>query len=383
MLITLPYRERAALAIRDSAQNSGILSGVVDAASLKTIFHKPSSDKKNTPEFNQTVGAKADLLRGVANRFRSPRISLAAMHASKALFDRDAARVVPDSVSTIVGFPGASRRTFKSARPSVNKVLHCVDAHPRFHNSALLSQFSKAECHAELYPAWLIDRIEHELSLADTVLVPSRLVARQMLENRVEASKIVLQPYGVDFELFRPKSPNSKTSARRKPMVLYVGQLSQRKGIRFLIEAARNLSVDIELIGNVFDPSILKNAPTNVRLLQPMSHAELVNKYHEADAFVIPTVEDACSLVALEAAAAGLPVISTHANGAMEILPSEVTRILEPANVTCLQEALRDVVRLDGTQRKLNADITRAGSVRSWSEYGDAVVNRTQAVNDD
>ena len=42
----------------------------------------------------------------------------------------------------------------------------------------------------------------------------------------------------------------------------------------------------------------------------------LLDVYHAADAFILPTIYDPCANAALEAAACGLPVITTEANGA-------------------------------------------------------------------
>lgn len=382
MLITLPYRERAALAIQSAAQDARVLSGVVDSASAKNIWRKNGSAQRLNPGHIRSVGIQADLLRIAANQLKSPRVSLSAMHVSKVLFDRSAAGMVPETVQTLIGFPGASRRTFSVAPPQSTKVLHCVDAHPRHHNSALLSHFSKAECRAELYPEWLVERIEAEIDSADLLLVPSKLVANQMRENDVPDSKVVVEPYGVDFDLFRPT--NSEISRHgTATKLLYVGQISRRKGIGFLLDAVRNLPLELELIGNVFDPAILHDLPPNVCLSPPLSHSELVAKYHDADAFVIPTIEDACSLVALEAAAAGLPIISTHVNGAMEIIPASVSRVLNPGDIATLREELRDVAPLVQHDRDANVEAVRGNLVRSWIEYGKAIVSRTHGSRHD
>ncbi|MDR7160115.1 glycosyltransferase family 4 protein [Arthrobacter sp. BE255] len=382
MLITLPYRERAALAIQSAAQDAHVLRGIVDSASVKNIWRKNGGLQNVNAGPVRSVGIQADLMRIAANQLKSPRISLSAMHISKVLFDRGAVGMVPENVQTLIGFPGASRRTFGVAPPQSTKVLHCVDAHPRHHNSALLSHFSKAECRAELYPEWLVQRIEAEIDSADLLLVPSELVADQMRRNKVPDSKIVVEPYGVDFELFMPKS-SQFSHHRTTPKILYVGQISRRKGLGFLLEAIRNLPLELELIGNVFDPAIIQDLPPNVCLSPPLNHSALVSKYHEADAFVIPTIEDACSLVALEAAAAGLPVISTHVNGAMEILPATVSRVLNPGDTATLQETLRDIGPLDQDDREANVAAVRGSFVRSWTEYGAAIVSRTHGSRDD
>ena len=55
---------------------------------------------------------------------------------------------------------------------------------------------------------------------------------------------------------------------------------------------------------------------------------EMRNAYFAADFLVHPTFYDPCSLVVLEALACGLPVITTRANGASELLRTLLPRVM-------------------------------------------------------
>ena len=70
--------------------------------------------------------------------------------------------------------------------------------------------------------------------------------------------------------------------------------------------------------------------------------AEPKDSYFAADYLVHPTFYDPCSLVALEALACGLPVITTQFNGASELLspPTDGLVIDNPHNATALAEAM-------------------------------------------
>ena len=94
------------------------------------------------------------------------------------------------------------------------------------------------------------------------------------------------------------------------PLVLFVGQLIHRKGVDILAEAAGQLpDVRFCVVGNG-DASVYK-APGNVLFAGQKSKAELAQYYRAADLFVLPTREDIWGLVVVEAAAKGLPVITT------------------------------------------------------------------------
>ena len=77
------------------------------------------------------------------------------------------------------------------------------------------------------------------------------------------------------------------------------------------------------------------------------------NTYFAADFLVHPTFYDPCSLVVLEALACGLPVITTAANGASELLspPREGYVVADPHDheqlADCLAELLDPQLRHD------------------------------------
>lgn len=86
--------------------------------------------------------------------------------------------------------------------------------------------------------------------------------------------------------------------------------------------------------------------------------------YHAADAFVLPTYYDPCSLVVLEALASGLPVITTAQNGAGELITPgrEGYVVPTPDSIEVLAEALD----------RLTDDVRRARMGRSAEALGRA-----------
>jgi len=81
--------------------------------------------------------------------------------------------------------------------------------------------------------------------------------------------------------------------------------------------------------------------------------------YAAADFYVHPTFYDTCSLVALEAAACGLPVITTRQNGAAELFSDGVDGLLmnDPGDALDLAEKMRQL--LDGTLRQTMGNAAR------------------------
>lgn len=299
----------------------------------------------------------------------------------KRRFDSRAAAHLDSARQVIFGMPGACESVFR-ASPSALKVFHAVDTHPRAHNDALLAHYAPAELSGELYSSRLVSRIENELRLADLVLVPSQIVFDEMKANGVDEEKLCIVRYGVDLSRFVPLGRLSLPS-RSRPQLLYVGQISRRKGVPFLVRAADGLDVDVDLVGPIVDRALLRELPSNVRYLGVLPHDEVANALAHADAFAFASVEDACPLALIEAAGAGLPVVTTSAAGSSEMLDSRELTLVPPGDVVALRQAMAEVVPLTEAERTARAHRMRASSgnnrVKDWAEYAEQVTNAIHA----
>jgi len=114
----------------------------------------------------------------------------------------------------------------------------------------------------------------------------------------------IIKP-GVDFKKFKMK--------KKKPFVLFVGNLIKRKGLEYLIEAAKKLQdVDFLLVGRGEERERLEAmAPKNVKFLGYVSDKELIDLYSRALVFCLPSIGEGFGLVLLEAMASGCSIVST------------------------------------------------------------------------
>ncbi len=305
------------------------------------------------------------------------------IHRLKAGFDRRVAQV-PFASPAIVCMPEAALATF-DRRPDVLRVFHEVDGHPRARNEVLTDTYGARRAASEAHPQQIVDRIEAELALADLILSPSSAVTAQMTAQGVPEAKLLQAHLGVDLAAFAAvEEAPAATSGNTEPVLLYVGQISLRKGITFLIDAARGARVQVRLLGPVVDRSLLEGAPENVRYLGTASHAGVADAMRRADAFVFPTLEDAFGLVVVEAAASGLPVISTVGAGASEVLGAEDVLQVPIADSRALGEAMAATEPLARDERRDRAARIRAaaagGSIHDWAGWSAAVLRGIDAA---
>ncbi|HUJ66645.1 MAG TPA: glycosyltransferase [Acidimicrobiales bacterium] len=173
---------------------------------------------------------------------------------------------------------------------------------------------------------------------ADAVVASCTVEADQLVElYGAEPERIVIVPPGVDYAFF---GPGDQAQARRAvalpigdPVVLFAGRIQPLKGLTVAVEALAELrsgGLDKCLLVVIGGPSgphgleelervrrLIKSHGLGpaVRLLPPQRHEMLSTYYRAADACIVPSHSESFGLVALEAAACGVPVVASAVGG--------------------------------------------------------------------
>lgn len=191
--------------------------------------------------------------------------------------------------------------------------------------------------------------------------IASSTKAKEKLESwGVPTDKIFISLLTVDTSEYR--------SIVRKPAdgrLLYVGSMIERKGLDLLISALRYIEGEfcLHIVGNGTESEInaLKVQIKKEKLTGTVKFCgfkqgiDLINEYQCASVFVLPTREDCFGLVLLEAACAGVPVVtSKYADGAYDIVNEDVNGIIvDPYNAEEFGNAISHVLR---NQEKYGTD---------------------------
>ncbi len=143
------------------------------------------------------------------------------------------------------------------------------------------------------------------------------------------------------------------------PHALYVGRLSDEKGVRELAVAARDLPLVV-----VGDGPLRPLVPHAVGFVD---HAELGPWYERAAVVVVPSRREGYGMVAREAMAHGRPVVATAVGGLVDAVEDGVTGLLVPPRDP---DALRTALERLLGDRKLRARLGAAARDRARARFG-------------
>lgn len=322
---------------------------------------------------DRRVSPLANLLRIFGARKRSPASQYIGNYLWRVVFEKAVCRATSRlSPVVVIASPGSAEKLFRQF-PRAVKVLHVIDSLPAARNGKLLRHFDTRSAAAEIYPPSMVQKVERELQLADLAIVPSRLVANQLSQWINGRTRIEVIPFGVDTEKFQPlvrTTAHIRTEQRQPLKIVFVGQVTLRKGLTTLDKALRvmHLPIEVEIIGPVFDSRLVRLLGRNVEFTGSMTSHSINEVFAQSDALVLPSLDDAFGLVAAEAASAGLPVVISDCCGASEIM-GESGRVFEAGNADDLVRALESLSPLAPNIRAANRQRFLAGAQLSWDEY--------------
>jgi glycosyltransferase involved in cell wall biosynthesis len=164
-----------------------------------------------------------------------------------------------------------------------------------------------------------------------------------------------------------------------EPVIVYVGKLSQEKGVHLLIEAVRRLGVKAVVVG--FGPARaeLEAAAVSGQVLftGALQHRHLAPLLALAEASSVPSVfPEAFGMVAAEAASCGCPPVVARHSGLAEIAAGLEVHYPEPlrelasfptGQVDALTDRLRRILQLGPGDRLLLRDSARQAVLARWS----------------
>jgi alpha-maltose-1-phosphate synthase len=226
-----------------------------------------------------------------------------------------------------------------------------------------------------------LSRKDEELALADHVLVPSEFVRRTLSDAAGATAPISVIPYGAPLPRAR-KEPRNTTDGKLK--LIFVGALSQRKGLSYLLKAVERCkeNVTLTLIGRkAGECRALDRALQLHRWIPSLPHAEVLEEIRRHDVMVFPSLFEGFGLVLLEAMSQGVPVIATTHSAAPDFLSDGDDGFLVPIrDAEAIAEKVERLLSDRSQLAAMSEAAIRKARLHSWQRYREELVGRVGQI---
>lgn len=215
----------------------------------------------------------------------------------------------------------------------------------------------KERCFKENLPAsvlayfeakkWNVAKLQRYV---DYFICPSSFIKRQMLKAGLKEEKLKVVCNFVDpVKLEQLK--NVEISDKRDDFYVYVGRLSEEKGVATLLKAAKKLPYKLKLVGggHLYDGFIAEyGSCENIEFLGHQPAEKVAEILLSAKCLVLPSeCYENNPLSVIEALCAGIPIVGANIGGIPELIDAEWGETFESGNIEDMQQAITRVMGTD------------------------------------
>ena len=222
---------------------------------------------------------------------------------------------------------------------------------------------------------WLHERRLQELDLAERVAVPSEHIARSIIRHGTPRERVRVIPYAADCRRFCP-APGKRHDS--DCTFVFAGGISQRKGIKYLLEAwrlVRRPGWKLQLLG----PMPREIGPIGpymemIETLGQVGHAEMPMRLARADVFVFPSLFEGSAVVTYEALASGLPCVVTPDAGSV-VRDGIEGYVVGARDIDALAARMERLGRDPALREQMSAAARARALAYDWPRYHDSLLD--------
>ncbi len=325
------------------------------------------------------------------NRFITPEKGLFSVEAVYENLDRRVASTLPaareSGVSAVYAYEDGAYHTFKRAK------MLGIGCHYDLPIGYWKAARDMLGSERERWPEWVqtiqgfqdseekLNKKDQELLLADHIYVASSFTAETVRDYFPSIlCPIEIIPYGFP-PVFETRVYPTQEGRRLK--LLFVGGLSQRKGIADLFAAVRSLEKNIELTVVGRKPNVdcqaLDNELARHTWIPTLSHAEVLEQMRNSDVLVFPSLFEGFGMVITEAMSQGTPVITTDRTAGPDFIEHGRNGWLVPAgNPEALRTQIEELLDWPNAIEKNGRAALVTARKRPWSTYGEELATRIE-----
>jgi len=309
-------------------------------------------------------------------KFKAPK-SISTQLAYLAKIEQDNACIkYLDDADIFMYYNGSGLNASKKAKSKGKIVIvEAVNSHVQYQENLMKEEYESLKLQWQpFHDKEKVRRIE-EYHIADYILMPSNFVKRSFIEAGFPEHKLIRVPYG--FNQLSGNTELADNIGNDTFTILYVGSISVRKGLRYLIEAFRLLNhpnKKLVIVGPENNPNGLADVviPEGVVFTGILKGQELEAAYKSASVFCLPSIEEGLALVLGEALSFGVPIIATENTGADDIITNGEEGFIVPIRNS---KSIADKLQLLADDEQLYSTmkakaVKKATGLKGWDETG-------------
>jgi len=242
---------------------------------------------------------------------------------------------------------------------------------------------------AERYPQWeptlestrepeeKLFRKEEELRLADRITCPSQFVLDSIPLEIRQKTPCQISPFGSP-----PCEPDDFERSLKNDTLklLFVGSMSQRKGLADLFEAMKLLKRELVSLSILGQPSMpmefYRKQFAAFEYFPPCSNHKVREIMKAHDALVLPSIVEGRALVQQEALSCGLPIIVTPNAGGEDLVEESITGHLVPIrSPEKIAEAIRAMIENRNLKEEIHKLCQKKATQYTWANYAQNIID--------
>lgn len=263
----------------------------------------------------------------------------------------------------------------------VISIVEAVNSHVEYQEEILEQEYKNLNLPWRPFPKNDKRRRLKEYEEADYILMPSEFVKRSFIAKGFPEKKLLKVAYGFN-KLGSINCDINVSKAKETFTVLYVGSISLRKGIRYLIEAFKMLNhpnKKLVLVGPNINDGALKGITLTQEIIFTgiLKGKQLEDAYKSADVFCLPTIEEGLALVLGEALSYGLPIIATSNSGADDLIKDGNEGFIVPIRDSkSIWQKLQSLVDNPELLNQIRGKASsKSEDLNGWEKTGDKLVD--------
>ena len=279
-----------------------------------------------------------------------------------------------DQASVLIALSGTGLHSGKKIIKN-GKIYICErsSSHILFQQKILAEEYKELNQPPFIINKWSVDRELQEYEESNIILVPSLFVKKSF--EKYYTKKVHVINFGINLKNFFPINTIKKDNKFFD--ILFIGELSIRKGLHYLIEAFHQFkhpNKRLHIVGSIaldnkkFFSNQLKD--DNIFVYGHIDHLKLKEIINKSNVFVLPSLEDGLPTVILQALACGCPVIVSENTGGEELIRENKCGFVVPIKNS---QTITDKLTLLSDDRLLLEELSNNAlkftQKNSWDDY--------------